>query len=158
MDVSPEGGHFVHDASAIEDPDGAEVDAHRYRPLSTEDLLDLLGPGIGGEIPVQVRMAEQRVAHGAAHAPRLEAVPLEVAGELDDALRRLRRAQAVRLTRSCHSAFQTSAHEMIFPCAAMASACAPNLIWRPRPAYGLSRYHLTRNCRIQGGTGVVFRR
>ena len=68
--VAPEGRDFVHDPGVVENTNGAELDAMRHRP--PEQGLHLGWRRRGGKIPVGVCLAQQRVAHGASNAPRLE--------------------------------------------------------------------------------------
>ena len=58
----------LHAIVALADPDRAVFDARvpeRVGP-SAQQLLHLLGPGVGGEIEVGTQPAQQRVAHTAA--------------------------------------------------------------------------------------------
>ncbi len=69
----------MHDVLLVENADGAELDAYWYRAL--EQLLHLLRSSAGGDIPIEVRMPEQCIAHGAADAPGFEARFFEAADD-----------------------------------------------------------------------------
>src|SRR5205823_10701780 len=75
VDVATEGGDFVHDVVLIQHTDRSELDADRHR--SFEKLADLVRRGAGRQIPVEMWMAEQGVAHGSANAPGFESCVLE---------------------------------------------------------------------------------
>jgi hypothetical protein len=68
----------------IDYPHGAVLDPDGRGPA--EEALHLFGPGRGGEVVVRVRIAEQRVAQGAAHAPGLVPRLFERAGDLEHRL------------------------------------------------------------------------
>jgi hypothetical protein len=67
----------VHAPVLVEHANGAVLDADRDRAV--EQLAHLLGWCGGGDVPFGIAhvVAEQRVADGAAHRPRLEAGLLE---------------------------------------------------------------------------------
>jgi hypothetical protein len=56
LDIAAKGGHLVHPAGAVDHADRPELDPHRNRPA--EDALHLLRRRRGGEIPVEVWVAE----------------------------------------------------------------------------------------------------
>ena len=59
------------------------------RDRALEELSHFLGLGRGGEIPIEMRMAEQRVTHRTTDAPGLEAGLLEPLGDAADSGRRI---------------------------------------------------------------------
>src|SRR4051812_48350264 len=73
---------LMHHPTIVEHANGAELDPHRDRTTVTEELTYLLGRGRCREIPVEMRVPQQRVTNGPAHTPGLEALGLEPAGDL----------------------------------------------------------------------------
>ena len=98
LHVATERRDLVHDAGAIEHTHGAELDAMRHGAI--EQRPHLRRRGGGGEVPVGVRLAEERVAHGAAHAPRLEAGLGQPGRDLQHGRRRVQALLAARAASS----------------------------------------------------------
>jgi hypothetical protein len=73
---------LVHPIGAIQHANGPELDADRHRAL--EQTADLRRRGSRRQIPIEVHLAEERIAHGTADAPGFEAGLLQCAGDLDD--------------------------------------------------------------------------
>ena len=90
LHVAAERRHLVHRAFAIEHANRSELDADRNRPARTKYLAHFVRGRRRRQIPVEVRFAEQRVAHGAAHAPRLESRRLEAVRDVKDGGRRMK--------------------------------------------------------------------
>jgi hypothetical protein len=65
--VAAERSDLVHPAVTIEDADRAELDADRHRP--PKYLAHFVRLRAGREIPIQMSVAEQRVAHSTPHTP-----------------------------------------------------------------------------------------
>src|SRR4051812_24381166 len=87
IDVATKGRHLVHDIIGIENSNCAEVDAHRY--CSREEISHLLRMGGSCQIPVEMGMAEYRIANGSAHAPCLEACFFESVSDFANFWRRI---------------------------------------------------------------------
>jgi len=60
----------MHDAELVEHADGTEIQPDRNG--TPEELSHLIRRSRGRQIPVEMRVAEQRVTYGPANAPRLE--------------------------------------------------------------------------------------
>ena len=76
---------LVQRPGAIETPDRPELDPDRDR--ATEQRLHLGRPRRRCEVPVEMRVAEEGVADGAADAPGLMSRSLELRGDVEDGLR-----------------------------------------------------------------------
>ena len=86
--VPSEGGHLVEHSAPVEDAHRAVLLADRSGVA--EKAHDLRGRRRGGEIEVGVRVAQERVAERAAHAPGLEPGGLQGACDLQHLVRNRR--------------------------------------------------------------------
>ena len=84
--VAAKGRDFMHHVVLVEHTDRAELDPDRYG--APEELAHLRRGRRGGEIPVEVRLTQKRVAYGSADTPGFESGLLERAGDIDDLARR----------------------------------------------------------------------
>ena len=90
LDVATEGRDFVHRAAPVEHADSPEFDSDRNG--ARKESPHLLGGGSRGQVPVEVRVAEEGISNSAAHAPCLEPLILQSLGDVEDrAWRRERR-------------------------------------------------------------------
>ena len=80
--VATEGGHLVEHAVARQHADGAVLHADRHGAL--EDAPHFVRARIGGQVPIGVRQAQQRIAHGTADRPRVVAAIAQLAGDVED--------------------------------------------------------------------------
>jgi hypothetical protein len=87
LDVTPERRHLMHNATVVQHADRSEVDADRNR--TPEQLSHLIRRGRGREVPIQVRVAEERVPNGAPDAPGLEPGCFEPFRDKPNGLRRI---------------------------------------------------------------------
>ena len=90
--VATKGRHFMHDFAALfENTYGAKGDADGDRTPMAKERTHLLWRGRRGEVPVQVIVAEQCVAHRSAHAPGFIASLLERPRDVEHRGRRRQR-------------------------------------------------------------------
>src|SRR6185312_12043218 len=99
FDVGSERGDLVHDIVLVQHADRSEFNSDGYR--ASEQLANLQRPGTGGEIPVEVGDAEQRVAHATANAPGLVTCGFEYSRDLDHGFRRLHQRHAISAREQC---------------------------------------------------------
>src|SRR5687768_10169300 len=95
--IAPESGDLVHDVVDVDHSDGAELNTHRHGTL--EKFSHLLWLRRGGEVPIEMGMAEKGVAHGPTHAPGLVAGLLETLGDAADCNRWTERLDRLFLLR-----------------------------------------------------------
>jgi len=82
LHISTEGGHFVHYACIVENPNGPKINA--YRDSAPKKPPDLLGGRSGGQIPVEVLMAQQCVSDGTPDTPRFVSRCLQLTQDGDN--------------------------------------------------------------------------
>ena len=75
----------MHHVVVVEHTDRAELNPDGNR--APEELAHLRRGRRGGEIPVEVRLAQQRVAYGSADTPGFETGLLERTSDFDDLAR-----------------------------------------------------------------------
>ena len=71
-------------------------------PRAAEQLLHLVGSGVGGDVEVFRRHAQQQVAYCAAHDERAMAALLQAVGDANRVLRYQRRVDAMHVRRQDH--------------------------------------------------------
>ena len=90
LHVAPKRRHLVHHAGAVEHADRPELDADRNRAPCPNTRRTSIRRGRRREIPIEMRMAEQRVADGSADAPRLESRGFQALRDVENGRRRVK--------------------------------------------------------------------